>query len=276
MKDAIKEIYGSEMSLALINSKIHCLVVPALALCCVTANAGDLSLATGLDVSSGQYGSTASTVVRYVPFTLKYEQGRSTFKATLPYVSITSPSGGGTITVDGNGNVISSGGVGPNVTQSGQGDVVASYSYSLIETPLYGWLMDTTVKVKLPTGDETKGLSTGERDFSLVADFFYLAGKWTPFLTLGYRMPGNPPGGSLQNTWLGSLGVGYKLSQTNNVGFMFDAREASTVSSVGSRELTAYWVHKFTPQTKLQVYVVKGFSDASADQGIGAMVSHKY
>ena len=259
------------MSPTLIHPKLGRFTVLALAFCCVSADAGDLSLTTGLDISSGKYGDPDSTVVRYVPFTLKYEQGRSTFKTTLPFVSIT-----GSGTLDQDGNVIPSGVVGPRVTQSGQGDVVASYSYSLIEKPLFGWLMDATVKVKLPTGDEAKGLSTGERDFSFVADFFYPAGKWTPFLTLGYRMPGNPPGWSLQNTWLGSLGAGYKLSQTNNVGLMFDAREASTVSSVGSRELTAYWVHKFTPQTKLQVYVVKGFSDASADQGIGAMVSHKY
>ncbi|OYY93759.1 MAG: hypothetical protein B7Y41_09825 [Hydrogenophilales bacterium 28-61-23] len=256
--------------------RIRYLSAALLALFCGPGWAGELSLTTGLDTSSGKYGGTASTVVRYVPFTVKYEQGRSTYKVTLPYVSITSPSGGGTVSIDGNGNIISSGGAGPSVTQSGLGDVVGSYSYSLIEEPLHGWLMDATVKVKLPTGDEAKGLSTGERDFTVLADFYYPAGKWTPFVTLGYRMPGNPPGGTLRNTWLGSLGVGHKLSQTNSAGFMFDAREATSANSVGSRELTAYWVHKFTPQTKFQLYAVKGFSDASADYGLGAMLTHKY
>jgi hypothetical protein len=258
------------------HSSIHASLAAMLSLSCGMAAAGDLSLTTGLDTSIGKYGGTASTVVRYLPFIMKYEQGRSTFKVTLPYVSIASPAGGATVTVDANGNVISSGGVGPRVTQSGQGDVVAAYSYSLVEQPRHGWLVDVTAKVKLPTGDQSKGLSTGERDFTVLADFYYPAGKWTPFMTVGYRMPGNPPGGALQNAWLGSLGAGYKFSQTDSAGCMLDARQASSASSVGSRELTAYWVHKFTPETKLQLYVVKGFSDASADYGLGAMVSHKY
>ncbi len=240
------------------------------------AMAGDLTLTSGLDGSIGKYGSTTSTVVRYLPVTLKYELERSTFKLTLPYVSITSPAGGAIVTVDGNGNVISTGGAGPRVTQSGIGDVVASYSYSLIDQPRHGWLVDLTGKVKFPTGDKSKGLSTGERDFTVLADFYFLAGKWTPFMTLGYRMPGNPTGGSLQDAWLGSLGAGYKFSPTDSAGFMLDARQASSANSVGSRELTAYWVHKFTPNTKLQTYLVRGFSDASADYGLGMMLAHRY
>ncbi len=251
-------------------------VVALLAPCFGVAAAGELSLTAGLDTSIGKYGGTASTVVRYLPFIVKYERGRSTFKATLPYVSITSPAGGGTVTVDANGNVISSGGAGPRVTQAGLGDVAASYSYSVIEQPWHGVMLDATLKVKLPTGDENKGLSTGERDFTALADLYFPAGKWTPFLSLGYRMPGNPPGGSLQNAWLGSLGAGYKFSRSDSAGVMFDARQASSASSVGSRELTAYWVHKFTPETKCQLYAVKGFSDASADYGLGLMLSHIY
>ena len=256
--------------------QIRVALVAPFALIASVTWAGELSLTTGLDTSIGKYGGATSTVVRYVPFTVKYEQGRSTFKATLPYVSITSPTGGGTVTVDGNGNVISAGGAGPRVTQAGPGDAVASYSYSLVDEPRHGWLVDVSAKVKLPTGDENKGLSTGERDFTVSADFFYPAGNWTPFLTLGYRMPGNPPGGSLQNAWLGSLGVGYKYSKTDSAGLMLDARQASSAGSVGSREATLYWVHKFTPATKLQTYVVRGFSDASADYGLGAMLSHTY
>jgi len=261
------------MTSPLLHRKIRHSVASFLALGYGMAAAGDLTLTTGLDTSIGKYGSADSTVVRYLPVTLKYEWGRSTFKATLPYVSITSNSN---VTVDQDGNVISSGGAGQRVTQSGQGDAVASYSYSLIDQPHHGWLVDVTAKIKLPSGDKTKGLSTGERDYSVLADFYYPAGKWTPFLSLGYRRPGNPPGGSLQNAWLGSLGAGYKFSDADSAGCMFDARQASSASLAGSRELTAYWVHKFTPATKLQLYAVKGFSDASADYGLGAMVSHKY
>ena len=262
------------MTIKMHPGRIRCLFAVLLACACTPVVSGDLSLTTGLDISSGKYGGSDSTIVRYLPFIVKYELGRSTFKATLPYVSITSPSGG--VTIDADGNVISTGGVGPRVTQSGPGDMVATYTYSVIEQPRHGWLVDLSAKVKLPTGDEDKGLSTGERDYSLLADFYYPAGKFTPFMTVGYRMPGNPPGASLQNAWMGSLGVGYKHSATNSAGLILDARQASSAGGVAPRDLTAYWVHKFNPQTKFQVYLVGGLSDASADYGIGAMLTHKY
>lgn len=241
------------------------------ALLSAAAEAGEFTLTSGLDYSSGKYGGSELTEIWYVPVTAKFESGASTFKLTLPYVRITAPVGGKLI----DGRPVSAGS-GARETQAGLGDVVVSYSYSLLEQPVRGFLLDLTAKVKLATADADKGLGSGENDYSVLADLFYLAGAWTPFATVSYRLTGDPAGSNLENVWGGTLGLGYKQSPENSLGLMWDMRQASTVSGVASNDVTAYWVHKFSAGLKLQSYVVKGFSSASADWGMGLMLGKTF
>ncbi len=239
------------------------------------AGAGDLTLSSGLDTSSGKYGASQSTEIWYVPLTAKYETGASTFKLTVPYVRISAPAGGNLIGVDAQGRPIYDG-TGAKASQEGMGDVVASYSHSLFAQPVNGFLLDLTGKAKLGTADTGKGLGTGENDYTVLADLYYLAGAWTPFATVSYRFTGDPAGSNLKNVWGGTLGLGYKQSSENSLGLMWDSRQASSASGVDSNEATAYWVHKFGGGMKLQAYAVKGFSDGSADWGMGAMFSKSF
>ncbi len=237
----------------------------------MAAQAGDLTLSTGLDYSSGKYGSSAATDILYLPLTAKYESGKSTFKATLPYLRVTAPTGGTVVTVDGNGQVIYSGS-GPRSTEEGLGDMTFSYGYSVFEEPRNGFLVDLIGKFKLATADEAKGLGSGKNDLSAQVDLYYLAGALSPFMTLGYRMPGSPAGLDLRDLWYGTLGLGYRFSRENSAGIMWDLRQASRVGGKSANEMTLYWVHKLEPDLKLQIYAVHGFSDASADRGAGLMI----
>lgn len=239
------------------------------------AGAGDMTLGGGLDYSSGKYGAGQSTEIWYVPLTGKYENGASTFKLTVPYVRIRAPSGGNLVGVDALGRPIYDG-AGTKTSQEGLGDVVASYSHSLFARPVNGFLLDLSGKVKLGTADVGKGLGTGENDYTVLADVYYLAGAWTPFATVSYRFTGDPAGRDLKNVWGGTLGLGYKQSADNSLGLMWDSRQASSATVVASNEATAYWVRKFGGGMKLQAYAVKGFSDGSADWGLGAMFSKSF
>jgi hypothetical protein len=236
------------------------------------ALAGDLTLSAGLDYSTGKYGSTSTTDIQYFPLTLKYEWGNSTLKTSLSYLRITS-------------------GALQRSTDEGMGDWIFTYAYSLFDRPRNGFLVDLIGKFKLATADPEKGLGSGENDYAAQLDLYYLAGAVSPFMTVGYRVVGNPPGGSLRNVWYGTLGMGYKFSPANSAGLMWDLRQASrtqagdsltvdidghVVSSVDANEMTLYWVHKFSPDLKMQVYAFKGFSDASADRGLGLVVSRMY
>lgn len=225
----------------------------------------------GADFSSGKYGSSDSTDIWFLPVVLKYEQGPSTFKMTVPYVRVSAPSGGTLVGYDDQGLPIYSG-KGARTTEEGLGDVILSYSRSLIEPHQGGFLVDLGGRVKLPTADKAKGLGSGKTDYGAFADLYYLGRATMPFATLEYRVLGEPAGVELRNVWKATLGLAYTLSPRNSVGAMWDLRQASRTGGSGMNELTAYWASKLGDGYKLQVYGVKGFSAGSPDYGVGVMV----
>jgi len=232
-----------------------------------------LSMTTGLDYSSGKYGSASTTEIWYVPLIGRLDTGDRQFKLTVPYVRMKSPSGGVIIGYDANGTPIRAG-VGMPVTESGLGDVVASATYALLSRP--DVLLDLTAKLKFGTASVGKGLGTGENDVGTVLDAYFPLGKATPFLTLGYKMPGDPPGQNLHNTRQAGGGVAYKVSDRWSTGAMYDWRSAASAAGSPQRDLLLYAVYKPVPDWKVQAYASKGFSDASADYGMGLMLSHGY
>ena len=89
-------------------------------------------------------------------------------------------------------------------------------------------------------------------------------------LTAGYRVYGDPPGTDFNNVFYGSLGGAFKLSTKTSAGLIYDYREKILASSDPQRELTAYIARKTDNNSKVQFYVLGGFTDASPDWGIGA------
>jgi hypothetical protein len=245
-------------------------LVPAL-----PAGAADWSLSAGMDYSNGRYGGGQATETWSVPLILKWEGERSTLKITLPWVRVTTPSGGNIIDVDPGGQPVYDGS-GPRSTEEGMGDLGISYAWSVWPRPLYGFLLDLGAKAKLATADKAKGLGSGKNDYSVQADMYYLVGALTPFFTAGYRMPGDPAGLSLRNQRYGTLGLGYKLSSADSAGLMWDWRQASRTGSEGAKEATIYWVRKFSPDFKLQTYALRGFSAVSPDWGFGFLATYAY
>lgn len=227
---------------------------------------------TGMDYSSGKYGGTDRTDIWYVPFTLRYNVEPWQFKLTVPYLSMQS-AGGTIIGYDTNGVPIRSGGGAPS-RESGLGDIVASATFSLVER--LELLLDMSAKVKFGTASTRKGLGTGEQDATLGFDAYFPRGRATPFISLAYRMPGDPPGQNLRNTRQAGLGLAYKLSDHWNGGGMWDWRSAATSAGQDQRDLTLYAVYKSGSHWKLQGYLSKGFSDASADYGVGLMATMDY
>jgi hypothetical protein len=233
----------------------------------VLAMDGKLTLSASVDYSSGDYGADTDTEVWYFPITAKYEIDRSVFKLTVPYLQVDGPAG--CTIIDGRPVCAPTGTVS---SEQGLGDVIFAYSYSLTPQPVSGFFFDLSGKVKFATADEDKGLGTGENDYALQADAFYLAGNATPFATLGYRFMGDPEGYDFNDVWYGTLGVDYKLSPDNNVGGLWDVRQKVVDTGDGTSEVMLYWTHRFGGGYKLQTYAVTGFSDASPDYGLGVML----
>lgn len=227
-------------------------------------------LTTGADYSRGDYGDTEDTEVWYVPVTGKAMYNNWTAKVTVPWLRIKGP---GAVVGSGDGSVTSAGGAAVT-TEEGMGDVVAALMYTFdfdeITTSL-----DVTGKIKFPTADEDKGLGTGETDYTLGAEVTKMIGKANVSAGLSRKFVGSNATLNLHDVWIASVGAGYKLTSDLDVGVSYDWRQSAS-NGEQPRDATLYASYKLTPKVNIQVYGVKGFSDASADAGGGLMVGYKF
>lgn len=235
---------------------------------------GVFNLTSGIDYSTGKYGQAESTDITYIPFVGKYETDLTTFKLTVPWLQITGPGD----VVGSDATIISNGINQKRMTQSGLGDVVFSLTHTIAyigeSHPL---ILDLSGKIKFATASKSKGLGTGENDYTIALDGYKsVSNNATLFGGLGYKKTGDPKDVNLNNVWLGSFGLSYRLNPATSTGIMADYRQATLNTSEPLREVTAFLTHKFSATYKLQSYLTHGYSDASTDWGGGLMLGYTF
>lgn len=233
------------------------------------ASSEKVSLSTGLDYSRGSYGETTDTKIWYIPISFKLEKTNYLFKLTVPFIQITGP------------GIVTGSEANPNntnnsetTTESGLGDMIGKFSYSLIPYTPQKIALDLTIKIKYPTADESKGLGTGETDYYLQTDGLYNSKSLTTFITFGYKVYGDPPNVDYQNVFYFSVGESIKVSSIFSFGFFYDYRQPATRKSEELNELMIYSSYKVTKKKKLLLYGMNGFSEGSPDWGIGINFSY--
>lgn len=231
----------------------------------VAADEGVLKLTAGAEYTSGKYGGTESIDAWYVPLTVRYVVDRYVFRLTVPYLNVTAPTG--TVSADG----IFIPGTGERITESGVGDIIAGITYrdalsSMITSDM---ALDFTAKVKFGTASESKGLGTGENDYTLQAELYKFIDSFTTFATLGYKFRGDPPGVNLSNTWLADIGGSYRFTQSTNAGMDFYFQQAAYSQTDDQMELSAFLGYRLNNTQSLHGYVLHGLSDGSPDWGVG-------
>jgi len=232
--------------------------------------AGTLSMGSGVDYSSGKYGGTSETSVTYIPITGKYETGDWLYKLTVPYVSVTGPAN-----------------VTPNIglavyanknirTDAGLGDIVATTSYSLINSRSKNVVVDLTGKIKFGTADKYKGLGSGAIDYAAEVSIYKILARSSIFASLGYKVFGTSQGYTLNNALFGSLGVSQKFGERTSVGLIYDYREPVTIWSDSQEMWTLYLNQKISLKWKAQTYLFSGVGRSSPAVGGGAMLTKKF
>lgn len=238
------------------------------------AMAGDsaaFTLSSGVDYSSGKYGTKDRTDITSVPVIGKLEYQDWVFKLTVPYVTITGP-----------GNI--SPGIGKfkdttttkRTTESGLGDIVAAATYTVYGDGQSRPGVDLTGKVKFGTADEQKGLGTGENDYIAQVDLYQSFGDFTAMGSIGYRVYGDTNSAPLDNVFFGSVGGTYKLAPSTSIGVSYDYRPSIVSNGSELSEMTAFLNHKIADHWKAQAYLVKGFADGSPDYGGGVLVGYVF
>ncbi len=232
-----------------------------------------LSLTAGADFSSGDYGAPARTDILVVPLSLRAKKGRIRASATLPWLRIDGPAnivGGGEegpIVIDPNSPV-------PRRIRKGLGDVSFGLDYVIPSTDLGGLEVALGARLKLPVSALRRGLSTGKTDIGLVADISRPSGKLSPFLTLGYRMPGDPTGFELRNSATLSAGASATFGKLVAIG-SYDYAGATSSLAFDSHSLFGALALPMSKQVILTGYGTAGLSRGAPDYGLGMMITFR-
>jgi len=244
----------------------------ALLAVCNTSAAADnstLKLSTGAEYITGDFGGTEPVEQLYVPVTTRYTTKRYSFRLTVPYISLTAPTG----TVQSDGTILP--GTGPIVTESGMGDVVAGVTYrdAFNSEVALDVAIDFTAKVKFGTADVDKGLGSGENDYTIQTELYKFLDRIMLFGILGYKFRGDPPGVDLNNSLIAYMGGNYRLTPAFRTGVDFYYQEALFSGADDQVELSAFLGYKLSNTQYLRSYLIKGFGDASPDWGVGVYIS---
>lgn len=231
---------------------------------------GRLSLSTGATVTSGDYGSSETTDMYYLPVTLKYKTKKWHVKFTVPYIKIKGPQ-----------NVVRGiGEVGPPTTQQstneGLGDVILAARYQLLYFPKTKTLLDVAGKVKFGTADEDKSLGTGKNDYAVSLGLYKLIGGFTPYVIAGRRFYNEPSDYVLDDVFFGSAGLGYKFSKQTSVGINIYMKEKTASTRTSIRQLSSYLSYKLDKNWKLQGYIINGLSENTPDLGGGFSLGYEF
>ena len=227
----------------------------------------------GLSYSSGSYGTNRNTNVELAMPALSIETGDFKFTASLPYMRI---SGRGLVVFDSVGNpiVINRNTAAPPDVRIGWGDLNLSASYTVPAAILAGFEVKVSGLTKLPTGPARRRLNTGETDFGGSIDVSRRFGIWSPFITVGYLVPGKPSVFTLYDTASVSAGTTLELSDNLVAMASYDWDSASTPLVPASHQLfgSLSWVRD--DKVTLSGYTTVGLSDGSPQIGVGVLVSY--
>lgn len=238
----------------------------------VFANDDEYYISAGFDFSRGDYGMGDDISEYYYPVTIGMKTSSVGFSLTIPYLEIEAPEG--TVVAD-SGQFLP--GSGSTTTERGLGDVVVGITaFDVFGTSKKDIAVDVTARAKLGTGDEKKGLGTGENDYSLETslykfyDQFYLRGS------VGYMIKGDPSFLAIENAWFGSIGGAYQF--TNNVrgGVTYHFRQSALEKSDDIQEITGFISLPISDSWQTQLYASKGFSDSTPDWGWGALLKTSF
>lgn len=254
------------MKQSLLLSVFLAAVLTASAQTAVTTPMSVTSLGTGFDYSRGDYGFATDTEVFSVPLNLVHERGPLQLSASLSWLTIKGPA-----------TVV--GGAGAprptSASESGFGDIYAGATYHFGSL---GGVVDVSgsLRLKLPTADEDRGLGTGAADYYGELTFFRTFASVTPFVTVGYRVLGDADAYDLRDGVYASGGAHFRLSAATVVTALLNWRRPIIAGGDDSQEAMVMVNHDFAERWRVTAYALNGFTDASPDFGTGLAASWRF
>lgn len=265
---------------------------------CNTASAADarVQASSGVQYSDGKYGETTSTSAIVAPFSIRASFGSWSIRASVPYVTVDGPADVSEIIDDSSGRGSSSGsgssgsgsgsgrggggggddddddGNGAFVndrSESGIGDASIALSYSfdaIADSPAY---LDLTGRVRLPTGDQDKGLGVGATDYVALTELGWDGDAGGVFASAGRRFLGDADDFERVDGWQASAGGWVNVGDSAVIGAYYDWRNSSVRDGEDPSSVEAYVSWRLNDAWKIELNGGVGLSDASADYTAG-------
>ena len=244
------------------------------ALCAsASARADTLTATAGLGYSIGNYTAPTTTDILVAPLGLRYATGPFRLTATLPYLRVASV---GTLLSTAGGPIVIAPGD-PNArkrARDGFGDLQLGVTYTLPASMTGAWLIDLTARAKVPTARRSIGLGTGEADAFVSTEISREFGRLAPFVNVGYRFLGDPPGFKLRNPISTSIGASYQIGKTFLIG-SYDYTRATTRLVPDAHELFGGVSGPAIGRLTWTAFGTAGLSQGAPDYGVGMLFSFK-
>jgi len=229
----------------------------------------------GMDYSNGNYGTDRNTDVEMGLTTLGAVLGNLRVNISIPYMRI---SGRGLVIFDAAGNpevINRRTDIAPDV-RTGWGDLNLAASYTVPPDNLDGFQLDMTARAKLPTASTRRRLGTGDADFGGNFELSHQLGFWDPFVSVGYLIPGNAAGFTLNNTVSASAGTSVELSDKLVAIGSYDFDSPSSPLLPSSQEAFGSLSWLFSDTISLTGYATAGLSSGAPKVGGGLLISYDF
>jgi hypothetical protein len=222
----------------------------------------------GLEYTRGDYGTGVDTSTWYVPLSISHSGENYSLGLTVPIIAVNGSSEVSGVRGTGHGSTTV---VTTTTTRTdvGVGDVVARASLQLLpEGTRTPWIA-ITGKVKFGTASASKNLGTGENDYAVQLEL----AKGGFDAMLGYNILGDTDTTDYDNIAYGAVAWTSHLSKTWDLRSEYYMEQPALSDGDPVQELTFSFDRALGSKRNLSLYVIKGFTDASADWGAGVMFS---
>ncbi|MEM9602766.1 MAG: transporter [Pseudomonadota bacterium] len=223
--------------------------------------------------SNGDYGLDVDTDLKATVVKWVYRQRDWGFSLSVPYLDITGPATeiwedidtGELFLVDVDDD-----------NREGLGDTVFSVDRVLSHSVAGRPQLKAGVSLKVPTGDEFKGLGNGEFDLALVGSGRVRRAESVFNVSVGYQLMGDTDDIDYNNRAFVAAGVFRQLDRRSGVGLRWQYKQASRDERDDLMSVGAFVTHRLRPAWTAAVNLNVGLSDAVADVAFGVQVSRRF
>ena len=228
-------------------------------------------VSAGIDYSSGDYGGDEDTDVIAVPLSARLTMGNWAFRVSVPYLQVDGPADVAD-TLDG-GDGGSTGTVVREGTERGFGDTTVSVEHTFRDIGGSHVYVELAARVRVPTGDEDKGLGVGETDYIAATEVGFSSSDGGAYISAGYRFLGNDDHPDRQDGAQAGVGAWLPAGDNTRIGAFATWREASIDGNDDPATAGAFVSHRLSERLRVSVSAAAGLSDASADYSTGVRLT---